>query len=634
MPIISQIGRRDPRVRLLIAAMYAVLMVGSAAMLYPFLLMVAGSTKSAVDTRALEIVPRFFVDDLALYRKHIEGLFNESVDAMNIAYDTDFASFEQVVPPAATQPALVDAWRKFLRERPLPDYASTLGYLQANVSKTVPLNLREFKAALGDRYDDDIEKVNDALGAGFVGWNAFYILPGNTLTRRSVPSDLPLARAVAEFAGTRPEGYRYWFSVDGFYKRLFLKSRYTRDVAEYNRAHGAALASYDEVTLPDTAPPGEGLVRSEWETFVRQTLNLLWLRAEPGAAEPYRAYLRAKYRSIDVLNERHGANYARFEDVPLVEEPPLGGVVLSDWDGFVTGWVDPETGAMHQAPLEHLRIEGVDERFRDWLRETYGGMEALNAALGTSFAGFGDVRPPQRDLHYEAFLALRPELRREFATRNYKTVLDYMLLHGRGIANTVIYCFLAVVLALLVNPLAAYAMSRYRMPATYKILMFLMLTMAFPPMVTQIPVFLMLREFGLLNTFAALLLPGLANGYSIFLLKGFFDAQPRDLYESAQLDGAGEWTLFWQITMSLARPILSVVALNAFVAAYANFMFALLICQDEKMWTLMVWLYQLQQRSGPAVLYASLIVAAVPTFAVFMACQRVILRGIVVPVEK
>jgi multiple sugar transport system permease protein len=209
-----------------------------------------------------------------------------------------------------------------------------------------------------------------------------------------------------------------------------------------------------------------------------------------------------------------------------------------------------------------------------------------------------------------------------------------MLLHGRGIANTVIYCFLAVVLALLVNPLAAYAMSRYRMPSTYKILMFLMLTMAFPPMVTQIPVFLMLREFGLLNTFAALLLPGLANGYSIFLLKGFFDAQPRDLYESAQLDGAGEWTLFWQITMSLARPILSVVALNAFVAAYANFMFALLICQDERMWTLMVWLYQLQQRSGPGVVQASLLLAALPTLAVFLACQRVLLRGIVVPVEK
>ena len=197
-----------------------------------------------------------------------------------------------------------------------------------------------------------------------------------------------------------------------------------------------------------------------------------------------------------------------------------------------------------------------------------------------------------------------------------------------------IYCSLAVLFALLVNPLAAYAMSRYRMPSNYKILLFLMLTMAFPPMVTQIPVFLMLREFRLLNTFAALLLPGLANGYSIFLLKGFFDSLPRELYESAQIDGASEWTLFWSITMSLSTPILSVIALQAFVSAYANFMFALLICQDEQMWTLMVWLYQLQQRSGQGVMYASLIIAAIPTFFVFTFCQKVILRGIVVPAEK
>jgi len=209
-----------------------------------------------------------------------------------------------------------------------------------------------------------------------------------------------------------------------------------------------------------------------------------------------------------------------------------------------------------------------------------------------------------------------------------------MLLHGRGIRNTAIYCALAICCALIVNPLAAYALSRYRPPNTYKVLLFLMLTMAFPPMVTQIPVFLMLREFHLLNTFYALILPGLANGYSIFLLKGFFDSLPKELYESADLDGAGEFRIFWQLTMALSTPILAVIALNAFTHAYSNFMMALLICQDEKMWTLMPWLYQLGQRSGEGVVFASLIVAAVPTFLVFAFCQNVIMRGIVVPVEK
>ena len=161
-----------------------------------------------------------------------------------------------------------------------------------------------------------------------------------------------------------------------------------------------------------------------------------------------------------------------------------------------------------------------------------------------------------------------------------------------------------------------------------------MLTMAFPPMVTQIPNFLMLRELGLLNTFAALILPTLANGYSIFLLKGFFDSLPKELYESAGLDGANEWVMFWQITMNLSKPILAVIALQAFNFAYANFMFALLTCQDDRMWTLMVWLYQLQSDSTQGVVFASLMIAAVPTFIVFVFAQNIIMRGIVVPVEK
>ena len=172
------------------------------------------------------------------------------------------------------------------------------------------------------------------------------------------------------------------------------------------------------------------------------------------------------------------------------------------------------------------------------------------------------------------------------------------------------------------------------MSSTYKILLFLMATMAFPPMVTAIPNFLMLRQLNLLNTFAALILPGMANGYAIFLLKGFFDSLPRELYESAELDGASEWTIFWQLTMALSKPILAVIGLAAFTAAYSNFMFAFVVCQDEKMWTLMVWLYQLQQNSGQSVMYASLIIAAIPTFIIFLFCQNLIMRGIVVPSEK
>jgi multiple sugar transport system permease protein len=86
--------------------------------------------------------------------------------------------------------------------------------------------------------------------------------------------------------------------------------------------------------------------------------------------------------------------------------------------------------------------------------------------------------------------------------------------------------------------------------------------------------------------------------------------------------------------MSLSTPVLAVIGLQAFNMAYSRFMFALLICQDESMWTLMVWLFELRQNSGDGVIYASLLIAAVPTFLVFVFCQKIIMRGIVVPTEK
>lgn len=153
---------------------------------------------------------------------------------------------------------------------------------------------------------------------------------------------------------------------------------------------------------------------------------------------------------------------------------------------------------------------------------------------------------------------------------------------------------------------------------------------------------LMMRQFfhrpdanvSLLNTFWALVLPGVANGFSIFLLKGFFDSLPAELYEAAEIDGATELRKFWVITMSLSKPILAVIALGVFTAAYSEFMMALVIIPDSRMWTMMVWLFQLQSASHPSVMYASLVVAAIPTFLVFLFAQNLIMQGIVVPTEK
>jgi len=138
----------------------------------------------------------------------------------------------------------------------------------------------------------------------------------------------------------------------------------------------------------------------------------------------------------------------------------------------------------------------------------------------------------------------------------------------------------------------------------------------------------------LLNTFWALILPGIANGYAIFLLKGFFDSLPQNLYESAQMEGAKELWMFRNITLPLSKPILAVIALQTFNIAYTTFMYAFIVCQDPKMWTLMVWLYDMQFDSPQYIIFAGLVVAAIPTLLVFFLTQRVIMRGIIIPVEK
>ena len=208
----------------------------------------------------------------------------------------------------------------------------------------------------------------------------------------------------------------------------------------------------------------------------------------------------------------------------------------------------------------------------------------------------------------------RDFLRSVFA--NYALVGEYLFVRGRAFANTLILVLLSVLASLTVNPLAAYALSRFRLRHTEKIILFMLATMAFPAAVTAIPGFLLLRDLGLLNTFAALVLPTVASGMSIFILKGFFDALPRELYEAAAIDGASEWTVFRRVTLPMTTPILAVNALNSFIHAYSSWEWAFLVCGQ------------------PWCVTAGFVLVSIPTDVVFLLCHKVIMRGIVLPSMK
>ena len=323
-------------------------------------------------------------------------------------------------------------------------------------------------------------------------------------------------------------------------------------------------------------------------------------------------FVKRKYGTIDALNEKWPVRYRSFFDVSFSAE--------SKRDPS-----RPEDDNAKNATWNELKLHYVEEALRrgDSVCRTmpYPASSAaadIRNALAVQFIDHG-----WRDFLSGAFA-------------NYRLVGDYLFLRGRAFANTLLLVALTILASLTVNPLAAYALSRFRLRSTEKIILFLLATMAFPAAVTAIPGFLLIRDLGLLNSFAALVLPSVASGMSIFILKGFFDALPRELYEAAAIDGAGEWTVFLRITLPMTTPILAVNALNSFIHAYSSWEWAFLVCQRESHWTLAVWMYQMSQTFShqPWCVMAGFVLVSIPTAVVFLLCQKMILRGIVLPSMK
>ena len=391
--------------------------------------------------------------------------------------------------------------------------------------------------------------------------------------------------------------------------------------ADYQGLGGGACGSFERLPfpLPGDAPAA---LKGEWEAFVRQAYprRLLRIRVTPELERAYQEHVRRTCKTPQAYGRLTGRTIQSFGEIRL---PEYENSTL--WRNFIPS-----------VPVSGLVMQSAEQAWQAYLADKYGTAEGVNRAYGWSMARLEEARFPIREA-----LAVTFE-RRGWAdflagmAANYRMVGEFLFLRGQAFGNTVLLVVLSVLATLTVNPLAAYALSRFGLRSAEKILLFVLATMAFPAAVTAIPGFLLIRDLGLLNTFAALVLPTLASGMSIFILKGFFDGLPRELYEAAAIDGAKEWQIFLRITLPMTTPILAVNALNAFVFAYNSWEWALLVCQKQSRWTLAVWMYQMSQQLGdqPWAVMAGFVVVSIPTAIVFIACQKIILRGIVLPSMK
>ena len=623
MPIISPVEAKSTHGRLVHLAIIVVLTLGGITCIYPFAIMTSGALRSEMDESDLDLIPRYMVDAQVLTRKFLETKYNQDVAALNRGHCRTNFSFREAQVPSEVHEAELRDLEGFLAAVPPPHHWQVLG--GAYGVKTTPEQVRELRDRLFDMYEGNLDALQRDVGTAISAWNTIVVPPPQPWTQRFDYPSNALYDVYFELMDEAPQAQRQLVSLTGVFLETMVYPTYGQsDVADFNKAHRVAIGSFDEFALPSRVPDAsDPALRREWIEFVTVELNPSFVVLDDVPAEAFQAALKAEYGEIAKLNETWVARYEGFGDVPLPQGEWLSGTRRTDYEEFL----------LDQAP-EHWRLVGPESAWRDWLRERYPSVGDLNTAYGSSYASFDAVRMPVEQLEYDYVLANARTLRKTYAERNFINVCRELFLHGRAFANTMTFCGMAILTALIINPLAAYALSRFQLPGTYKILLLLMATMAFPPMVTMIPAFILMRKLQMLNTFAALIVPMAANGYMIFLLKGFFDSLPRDLYEAATLDGASELRMFLQVTMALSKPILAVVALGAFNAAYSTFLYALIVCPSEKMWMLSVWLYQWQQNSSTSGVFASVIVASIPTLLVFVFCQKVIMRGIVVPVEK
>ena len=678
MPILPAVGRRSPKIVAATLLIYAVLIVGGTTMVYPFLITLSSAVSNNYDYERFSVYPRYFFDARERYLKYLAEKYTQVEAFRNfqaayglpahwgsfreIAFETEAAAKYFPLFGAESDP---DRWRKI--ERRAEDYAAFIketASTRASTENMMPLFFFDNEHALQDftrqRYR---EIARGGLAEDFDG------LSGSEKDRLALRKlALHRAETYPSFEYMQIDRYKFPFTLPKWilpYRvqtvdfidwvatleptgkipitRHFLWTNFLFesgvDAPRYNQMAGTALETVWQASFPRAEPANRELA-SFRRKFLRERWPIRLTRLTDLDRGGFEDYFHEHFPTIGAFNSIHETSYASVDEIPLTAALPTFDDVRSlpveirEKLTVLGARRDLWRNYALSRPPRQREMADAETAFADFLLARYPSRDEL---LDTyEIADLADIRIPIPEMDYVHYITNSGGFFKQFVTRNLGRAFFFIAIRGRALFNTVLLVALTVFTTLTVNPLAAYALSRFQLRATNQILIFLLATMAFPPAVSMIPAFLLMRDLHLLNTFFALVLPGAANGFSIFLLKGFFDSLPKELYEAASIDGATEFSMFTTITIPLCKPILAVIALGAFISSYGGFMWAFLVCQDERMWTLMVWLYQFQQlyKLYPYVVMAALVLASIPTFLIFLTCQKIILRGIIIPSMK
>lgn len=222
-----------------------------------------------------------------------------------------------------------------------------------------------------------------------------------------------------------------------------------------------------------------------------------------------------------------------------------------------------------------------------------------------------------------------PLLPRAASLANYRALFENAGI-GRQLLNSVWVSLGATALSLAFNLTAGYAFAKLRFKGRDAVFRSLLGALVIPAQVTMMPLFLMLKQMGLVNTVAGALVPWLASVFGIFLVRQYALSIPDEIIEAARIDGAGEGTIFIRVVLPLLKPVIATLAVLTFLGAWNDFMWPLIVLTDRDLQTLPVALAGLSREhvQDTELMMAGAVVTVLPVLALFLVLQRQYLQGL------
>jgi multiple sugar transport system permease protein len=233
-------------------------------------------------------------------------------------------------------------------------------------------------------------------------------------------------------------------------------------------------------------------------------------------------------------------------------------------------------------------------------------------------AGQASTYPPRlfpKDVTFEHYVALF-------------TRLDL----GRSLLNSAIIAVTVTAVSIVINSMAGYAFAKLRFKGRDGLFRVLAAALVIPVQVSMLPLFLLMKQLGLINTYWGVIIPGMASIFGIFLIRQYAQSIPDDLLDAARMDGAGELRIYTSIVLPTIVPILATMAIWTFLSTWNDFMWPLIVLSDDAKWTLPVALANLsgEHVQDTELMMAGSVLTITPVMLVFLFLQRYYIQGVMV----